>query len=168
VRTPDESGPGDTVPDVDKAQKRGWRGRIVERWTPLFPEETEVTALTAEEFAEACDWPALRAAGIVAEHEHPLELAGLQLSAIFPRHLLRVRDDGRLVPISCEDAVALVRIALAQERRGAGVGATAVSVHETAPVTNGSGAVDDDAGDHDSGDEPVNGARRRFPFRRRD
>jgi hypothetical protein len=154
---------------VDKAQKRGWRARIVEHWTPLFPDETEVTALTAEEFAEACDWPALRAAGIVAEHEHPLELAGLRLSTIFPRHLLRVRDDGRLVPISCEDAVTLVRIALAQERRGAGVDATAVSVSETAPVTTGSGPADGDTGEHDGvDDEPVNGARRRFPFRRRD
>ena len=173
MRTPDESGPGGTVPHVDKAQKRGWRARIVEHWTPLFPDETEVTALTAEEFAEACGWPALRAAGIVAEHEHPLELAGLRLSTIFPRHLLRVRDDGRLVPISCEDAVTLVRIALAQEGRDRSASPGSDGLATETSATDAGGDVYDGTPVHrsDLDESPTDlgnsSSRRRFPFRRR-
>jgi len=105
-------------PAVTPATRRGLRARVVERWTPLFPDAAATEPLTAGEFAAACGWPDLVAAGTVAADEDPLALAGLRLSSIFPRHLLRRRDDGRLVPVAVDDAVALVRLTLAQRGRG--------------------------------------------------
>lgn len=118
----------------DKEQRRGGlRRRIAQRWTPLFEDEAEVAPLSDEEFAAACDWERLRSTGVVAAHEEPLGIAGLRLSSIFPRHLLRRRDDGRLVPIAFDDAVALVRLTLAQDGRG----------HATDRALEGTHAIDD-------------------------
>lgn len=102
----------------NEQQRGGLRRRIAARWTPLFEDEDEVTPITDEEFAAACDWERLRTTGAVAAHEEPLGIAGLRRSSIFPRHLLRRRDDGRLVPIAFDEAVALVRLTLALEGRG--------------------------------------------------
>jgi hypothetical protein len=104
----------------NEERRGGLRRWLVDRWTPLFAAETTIASLTAEEFATACDWERLRSSGVVANHEEPLGLAGLRLSSIFPRHLLRRRDDGRLVPIAFDDARALVRLTLALEGRDTG------------------------------------------------
>jgi len=196
--TPDDSEIPDTVESMQGNEQRrgGLRRRIAERWTPLFPDKTEPAMLTLEEFTAACDWDRLVTAGVVAPHEEPLGLAGLRLSTIFPRHLLRRRDDGRLVPITLDDAVALVRLTLAQEGRtatGASVlddtdavthAITIERVERAAPdeafdAAAGDSSAEDvedttivevpaDAGGHAPGD--ANGdqrSRRRF-FRRRD
>lgn len=137
----------DTVGSMQgNGQRRdGLRRRIVERWTPLFPDETEPAMLTLEEFTAACDWDRLVATGVVASHEEPLGLAGLRLSTIFPRHLLRRRDDGRLVPITLDDAVALVRLTLAQDGR------TATGAH----VLDGTDAVTDERAERAAPDEAL-------------
>lgn len=159
----------------EEKRRRGFRERIVERWTPLFTDDVEIAALTVEEFAAACGWDELRADGVVREDEEPMALAGLRLSSIFPRHLLRIRDDGRLVPIDVEDAVALVRLTLAQGGRSAVARrttpdqpATAVSLADAQGVTaegDGDASGRDEAARADEGGDD---GRRRFPFRRRD
>lgn len=168
-------------------RRRGVRQRIAERWTPLFEDEADVAPISDEELATACDWERLRAAGVVAPHEDPLGIAGLRRSSIFPRHLLRRRDDGRLVPIAFDDAVALVRLALAQEGRDHGVvrvleGTAAVPddnhAHITAEIAatafdagsesrDGGADVTADAGDTTDTPTTDGRGRRRF-FRRRD
>jgi len=95
----------------NERRRLGLRRRIVERWTPLFDDEGGNEVLTVEKFADACGWADMVADKMVGADEEPFSLAGLRLSTIFPRHLLRVRDDGRLVPVSLDDAIALVRIA---------------------------------------------------------
>jgi len=169
----------------NEQRRGGLRRRIAERWTPLFEDEAEVAPITAEEFAAACDWERLRATGAVAAHEEPLGIAGLRRSSIFPRHLLRRRDDGRLVPIAFDEAVALVRLTLAlegREQRSADVldGADTVTGPDEHPA--GHAAMTDTTTEFDTADEPcetesaegtsatkadASRGRRRF-FRRRD
>lgn len=150
----------------DDQKRGGLRRRIAERWTPLFDEENVVDALTADEFADACDWERLRASGVVDAHENPLSVAGLRLSSLFPRHLLRRRDDGRLVPIALDDAVALVRLTVAQNGRTARTVDQPDQVDARSSDDPAGGATAAGDGVAETSDEGAAENRRRF-FRRR-
>lgn len=139
----------------NKRRRLGLRRRIVERWTPLFDDEDGNEALTVEEFAAACGWADLVADGVVDADEEPLGLAGLRLSVIFPGHLLRVRDDGRLVPVSLDEAVALVRIAARGRERVHGNKA-----HTGTPIGETDGPDDSDR--FPTGTDAGERVRRRF------